>query len=113
MRWIRAAGRGLLVLTVLLTGYAAIGPRYAQPAERALVEALKKPQVRGSWGEMHLKRAVEQAGLVERCDFDTQVHFADSEGSLRPDMVIHLSGGKHVVVDAKVPMAAFMSAIEG
>ncbi|MEV5498683.1 DNA recombination protein RmuC [Nonomuraea fuscirosea] len=79
---------------------------------RALVEALKKPQVRGSWGEMHLKRAVEQAGLVERCDFDTQVHFADSEGSLRPDMVIHLSGGKHVVVDAKVPMAAFMSAIE-
>ncbi|MEV4399979.1 DNA recombination protein RmuC [Nonomuraea sp. NPDC049607] len=79
---------------------------------RALVEALKKPQVRGSWGEMHLKRAVEQAGLVERCDFDTQVHFADSEGSLRPDMVIHLSGGKHVVVDSKVPMAAFMSAIE-
>ncbi|MEU4516446.1 DNA recombination protein RmuC [Nonomuraea wenchangensis] len=79
---------------------------------RALVEALKKPQVRGSWGEMHLKRAVEQAGLVERCDFDTQVHFADSEGSLRPDMLIHLSGGKHVVVDSKVPMAAFMSAIE-
>ncbi|NBE94102.1 DNA recombination protein RmuC [Nonomuraea sp. KC401] len=79
---------------------------------RALVEALKKPQVRGSWGEMHLKRAVEQAGLVERCDFDTQVHFADNEGSLRPDMVIHLSGGKHVVVDAKVPMSAFMSAIE-
>ncbi|MED7930210.1 DNA recombination protein RmuC [Nonomuraea sp. LP-02] len=79
---------------------------------RALVEALKKPQVRGSWGEMHLKRAVEQAGLVERCDFDTQVHFTDSEGSLRPDMLIHLSGGKHVVVDSKVPMAAFMSAIE-
>ncbi len=79
---------------------------------RALVEALKKPQVRGSWGEMHLKRAVEQAGLVERCDFDTQVHFADGEGSLRPDMLIHLSGGKHVVVDSKVPMAAFMSAIE-
>ncbi|MET8861764.1 DNA recombination protein RmuC [Nonomuraea sp. NPDC004580] len=79
---------------------------------RALVEALKKPQVRGSWGEMHLKRAVEQAGLVERCDFDTQVHFADSEGALRPDMLIHLSGGKHVVVDSKVPMAAFMSAIE-
>ncbi|MFK4036858.1 DNA recombination protein RmuC [Nonomuraea wenchangensis] len=79
---------------------------------RALVEALKKPQVRGSWGEMHLKRAVEQAGLVERCDFDTQVHFADGEGSLRPDMLIHLSGGKHVVVDSKVPMAAFMAAIE-
>ncbi|MEU8355421.1 DNA recombination protein RmuC [Nonomuraea sp. NPDC048882] len=79
---------------------------------RALVEALKKPQVRGSWGEMHLKRAVEQAGLVERCDFDTQVHVADSESSFRPDMVVHLSGGKHVVVDAKVPMAAFMSAIE-
>ncbi|MGA5759091.1 DNA recombination protein RmuC [Nonomuraea bangladeshensis] len=86
--------------------------RRTRKETRALVEALKKPQVRGSWGEMHLKRAVEQAGLVERCDFDTQVHFADSEGSLRPDMLIHLSGGKHVVVDSKVPMAAFMSAVE-
>ncbi|MFG1958575.1 DNA recombination protein RmuC [Nonomuraea sp. NPDC049028] len=79
---------------------------------RNLVEALKKPQVRGQWGEMHLKRAAELAGLVEHCDFDLQVHFADEESALRPDMVVRLSGGKQVVVDAKVPMAAFMAATE-
>ncbi|MDA0639309.1 DNA recombination protein RmuC [Nonomuraea ferruginea] len=79
---------------------------------RALVEALKKPQVRGQWGEMHLKRAVELAGLVEHCDFDTQVHFAGDESAVRPDLVVRLAGHKHVVVDAKVPMAAFMAAVE-
>ncbi|MER7133416.1 DNA recombination protein RmuC [Streptosporangium saharense] len=79
---------------------------------RKLVEALKKPQVRGQWGEMHLKRAAELAGLVERCDFDLQVHLADEDMALRPDMLVHLSGGKHVVVDAKVAMDAFMKAIE-
>ncbi|MFG1947711.1 DNA recombination protein RmuC [Nonomuraea sp. NPDC048826] len=79
---------------------------------RALVEALKKPQVRGQWGEMHLKRAVELAGLVEHCDFDTQVHFTGDESALRPDLVVRLAGRKHVVVDAKVPMAAFMAAVE-
>ncbi|TXK35456.1 DNA recombination protein RmuC [Nonomuraea sp. C10] len=79
---------------------------------RALVEALKKPQVRGQWGEMHLKRAVELAGLVEHCDFDTQVHFAGDESAVRPDLVVRLAGRKHVVVDAKVPMAAFMAAVE-
>lgn len=79
---------------------------------RNLVEALKKPQVRGQWGEMHLKRAVELAGLFEHCDFDLQVQLADEESALRPDMVVHLSGGKHVVVDAKAPMGAFMAAIE-
>ncbi|WP_433420896.1 DNA recombination protein RmuC [Microtetraspora malaysiensis] len=79
---------------------------------RNLVEALKKPQVRGQWGEMHLQRAAELAGMVEHCDFDLQVHVADMETAVRPDMVVHLSGGKHVVVDAKVPMAAFMAAIE-
>ncbi|MEU8279238.1 DNA recombination protein RmuC [Microbispora bryophytorum] len=79
---------------------------------RKLVEALKKPQVRGQWGEMHLKRAAELAGLVEHCDFDLQVHIVDEDTTLRPDMLIHLSGGKHVIVDAKVPMDAFMRAIE-
>ncbi|WP_244301756.1 DNA recombination protein RmuC [Microbispora triticiradicis] len=79
---------------------------------RKLVEALKKPQVRGQWGEMHLKRAAELAGLVEHCDFDLQVHIVDEDTRQRPDMLIHLSGGKHVIVDAKVPMDAFMRAIE-
>ncbi len=76
----------------------------------ALVTALRRPEVRGQWGEMHLRRAVELAGLVERCDFDTQTTVAD--GELRPDLVVHLAGGKHVVVDSKAPLAAFLEAAE-
>ncbi len=74
----------------------------------SLSTALRKPQVRGRWGEMHLRRAVELAGLVPRCDFTEQASLAD--GSLRPDLVVHLSGGKSVVVDSKVPLDAFMDA---
>lgn len=74
----------------------------------SLATALRKPQVRGRWGEMHLRRAVELAGLVPRCDFTEQASLAD--GSLRPDLVVHLSGGKSVVVDSKVPLDAFLDA---
>ncbi len=74
----------------------------------SLATALRKPQVRGRWGEMHLRRAVELAGLVDRCDFTEQVQLAD--GVLRPDLVVHLAGGKSVVVDAKVPLDAFLDA---
>ncbi len=73
-----------------------------------LSTALRKPQVRGRWGELHLKRAVELAGLVDRCDFEEQVQLAD--GSLRPDLVVKLTGGKQIVVDAKVPLDAFLDA---
>jgi DNA recombination protein RmuC len=77
----------------------------------ALSTALRKPQVRGRWGELHLRRAVELAGLVDRCDFTTQAtHDGDDGGTLRPDLVVHLAGGKHVVVDAKVPLEAFLDA---
>ncbi|MBA2464417.1 MAG: DNA recombination protein RmuC [Nocardioidaceae bacterium] len=76
----------------------------------ALSTALRKPQVRGRWGELHLRRAVEIAGLVSRCDFDEQVSVRNDDGLLRPDMVVHLAGGKHVVVDAKVPLEAFLDA---
>ncbi len=69
---------------------------------RALAEALRKPHVRGNWGEMQLKRTVELAGMQERCDFDLQVSIDGDEGRLRPDMIVHLAGGKNVVVDAKV-----------
>ena len=72
-----------------------------------LATALRRPQVRGRWGELHLRKAVELAGLVSRCDFDEQQTLADGQ---RPDLVVHLAGGKHVVVDAKVPLEAFLDA---
>lgn len=75
-----------------------------------LAGALRKPQTRGRWGELHLQRTVELAGLADRVDFDTQFTVAGGDGALRPDMVVHLAGGKHVVVDAKVPLAAFLEA---
>ena len=74
----------------------------------SLSTALRKPQVRGRWGELHLRRAVELAGLVDRCDFSEQVRLAD--GSMRPDLVVRLSGGRSIVVDAKVPLDAFLDA---
>ena len=79
----------------------------------ALSTALRRPQVRGRWGELHLRRAVEIAGLVDRCDFTEQVSARDSEGALqRPDLVVHLAGGRQVVVDAKVPLEGFLDACE-
>lgn len=79
---------------------------------QSLATALRRPQVRGRWGEMHLRRAVELAGMVERCDFTEQLHLAglDGEASARPDLVVHLAGGRSIVVDAKVPLDAFLDA---
>src|SRR6478735_4224954 len=77
----------------------------------SLSTALRKPQVRGRWGELHLRRVVELAGLVDRCDFVEQSTARSDEGALvRPDLVVNLAGGKHVVVDAKVPLDAFLDA---
>lgn len=73
-----------------------------------LVTALRAPQVRGRWGEIQLERVVELAGMVKHCDFDTQV----AVGSLRPDMVVHLSDGRNIVVDAKAPFLAYLDALE-
>jgi DNA recombination protein RmuC len=79
----------------------------------ALSTALRRPQVRGRWGELHLRRAVELAGLVNRCDFVEQTTMVGAEESrLRPDLVVHLAGAKQVVVDAKVPLDAFLDATE-
>ncbi|KRE93509.1 hypothetical protein ASG76_13715 [Nocardioides sp. Soil774] len=71
-----------------------------------LATALRKPQVRGQWGELHLRRTVELAGLVDHCDFAEQVRFDD--GRLRPDLVVSLAGGRTIAVDAKAPLAAFL-----
>jgi DNA recombination protein RmuC len=77
-----------------------------------LVGALRKPQTRGQWGELHLRRAVELAGMADRCDFVEQVTVNDGERTLRPDLVVNLVGGKHVVVDAKVTLAAYLEAYD-
>ena len=76
----------------------------------SLSTALRRPQVRGRWGEMHLRRAVEVAGLVDRCDFTEQASLRGGDATLRPDLLVHLAGGKEVVVDSKVPLDAFLDA---
>jgi DNA recombination protein RmuC len=77
-----------------------------------LVSALKRPSTRGSWGEIQLRNAVEMAGMVAHCDFLEQSTIAGEDGALRPDMLVRLPGGKLIVVDSKVPLDAYLSALE-
>lgn len=79
----------------------------------ALAGALRSPTSRGAWGEVQLRRVVEHAGMLARVDFSTQVQGTTPDGAgVRPDLVVHLPGGKHLVVDAKAPLAAFLEASE-
>jgi len=77
-----------------------------------LSTALRAPQVRGRWGELQLERIVEAAGMVEHCDYLTQASSTTDDGTLRPDLVVRLAGGKNVVVDAKVPFAGYLDAMD-
>ncbi|MFG1655135.1 DNA recombination protein RmuC [Micromonospora chersina] len=79
---------------------------------KQLVAALRAPQVRGRWGEHQLRRIVEAAGMLEHCDFNEQVTAATDHQGVRPDLVVRLHGGRTVVVDAKAPFDAYLTAME-
>lgn len=79
---------------------------------RNLVQALRRPEVRGRWGEITLKRLVELAGMIEHCDFYEQEQTQTEQGAIRPDMIIRMPDQREVVVDVKTPLDAFLNAIE-
>ena len=83
-----------------------------QGETRNLVKALRRPEVRGQWGEMTLKRLAELAGMVEHCDFYEQEHTQTEDGAMRPDMIVRMPGGREIVVDVKTPLDAYLSAVE-
>jgi DNA recombination protein RmuC len=90
----------------------ALGHSALQRETRNLVTALRRPEVRGRWGELTLRRVVELAGLSEHCDFTEQPSIGDAAGMLRPDLVIRMPEGRHLVVDAKTPLEGYLDAID-
>jgi len=86
--------------------------RLLQSETRNLVQALRRPEVRGQWGELTLKRLAELAGMVEHCDFNEQASVQSGQGQQRPDMIIRMPDKRDIIVDAKTPLDAYLSAIE-
>ena len=83
-----------------------------QNETRNLVQALRRPEVRGQWGELTLKRLAELAGMVEHCDFYEQENIETETGRQRPDMIVRMPDGRMIVVDVKTPLDAYLNAIE-
>jgi DNA recombination protein RmuC len=90
----------------------ASGQTQLQRETRNLVTALRRPEVRGRWGELTLRRLVELAGLSEHCDFTEQLHLFGQDGALRPDLVVHMPDARDLVVDVKTPLDAYLEALE-
>jgi len=86
--------------------------RLLQDETRNLSQALRRPEVRGQWGELTLKRLVELAGMVQHCDFFEQEHTNTDAGAIRPDMIVRMPGNREIVVDVKTPLDAYLSAVE-
>ena len=88
------------------------GQAQLQRETRNLVTALRRPEVRGRWGELTLRRLVELAGLTEHCDFTEQLQLVGEEGALRPDLVVHMPDARDLVIDAKTPLEAYLTALD-
>jgi DNA recombination protein RmuC len=89
-----------------------LGQVALQRETRNLVGALRRPEVRGRWGELTLRRVVELAGMAEHCDFTEQLHLFSESGAMRPDLVVHMPDSRDLVVDAKTPLDAYLEALE-
>jgi len=90
----------------------ALGNSALQRETGNLVTALRRPEVRGRWGELTLRRVVELAGLSQHCDFTEQPSVGDAAGVLRPDLVVNMPEGRRLVVDAKTPLEGYLDAID-
>jgi DNA recombination protein RmuC len=90
----------------------AAGQRTLSIETRNLVNALRRPEVRGQWGEITLRRLVELAGMVEHCDFVTQSHQTTEHGAIRPDLIVHMPDRRQIVVDVKTPLDAYLDATQ-